>query len=1472
MTIKLYEEIPYESLVDYDEVLDAPLIEKSNFSSDDDVHHDYKGIVLDKDSNVFKVVSGKFRDKKDFYVRLTKRGYIVRKVFEKRVYDWIENNAKSNLDAYLLFSTAFSKWKENNALDEYYIKLLNDMPALNREKIKGSPKTMGKNDMKKTTTESIDMTEASAIMYMPEDEYKVIFGNEDVPLKTIIIQPVIWDATASHVAQAFKKQMFKYPVYDIPDGEEKTAGFDTRHFDNPKLILALIEYIDKVESSTVVKNRLMELRLQEPENKFFINYLTAVDADDTTPKMLQKSVFNSLINKLREPLLSTYAWNHAKSQVGGLQTQEKQRKSEVFDFIFSHLDSPEDQLDLARTLHDVETLLKDRTNYMNPTFRVDGNREEMVADIKKTLDEKKQHLKDIQNSFEQTLINKRNKAQKEHDSTPYINIKGEIKNEISALDSVISNYLKLKGTSKATSAAYARERIANQKIYSPEQEKEIKELRAQNAKIQAQIDNHEIDPEKGQWAQQINNDYIAAIEKDANTEFRLSPEGEKIYNSRKRLDIQGEIETTKQDVDRHNALDRALKALDSKQVFYRNELLTKKEQDKDKEDSSTSSAKLAKDVTSKKKSVDFKNAYNSKSVRPNRPISKEDIGESTAVNAGASIMYNTQPIGGQPRDVFATSNGMLPVCGIFMEDEDGNQRLNDKLFADGKLLPNVKETLLKIAETFFATVKDEISSKLDKVKTILVGSNAGKNYKKTSDIDLHLVFNLKNVSDIEKSLLEEYLNMKRNVFNIRYTPSIKGLPVEVGIEYVEKPSVSADVYNIEEDIWEKQRETSNEELQDIFDLENDIEYKKRIEEIEQALHSADTNIVNNVIEDLYLLRQKGLSQMDAENSKENNIFKKIRDLGYIKQLKDKHAEIVSNELSLAEQKESSFRKELSKVVDAELNNTDDVEYSEFLEKYKRIENEMDDKTEITETRSAEKGYGGDMTARIKRYAKEPYGISLKRIEKMLWFVLHGIHPAIINPGLELYYTSPEKPNKPAVNMSFRVIDFVNSENTSELSVPSPTTKLKLNRMIVEVNTGKTPKNKVTTEMQISVAKLKELLESPINRINVRDLIDKYCRKNRVTEATQDTIDMIFNGLDDKNAKFTEFYKQASEIEEVTTMTPEQLRDLYYFVVEDKNDLMLSIKVVGGTKEPLSVTQRYGARDGSNMPFKPSIRSTLDRCLMQIFNSESTLGHLRKIKPLYVNFLGCPQPGTSKFGEAKTDGIFEKDIYQLRKILNELDIPDYFVYYPANDLAMHRSSKAARSLPDRKWRVVGVNATTPEKVTKVFVTDIAQNVSKRNNMNEMDVDEFRELIKRPENSGTENNYWYDAKVTKAQSTITANKKLSFRAGEAGEWYRATSNEVRAFFEKASQSTYRDAVGQVRDFLNEYDIFMKNGGFKDDLSSSFIEKTKELSAPVEMRIGKNRNGNATFSILLPPSTFFEPAYTERSELDIVNLNLR
>lgn len=101
-------------------------------SGNDAADETYKGVFIDRKTGDFKILTGRFPDKKAMINKygVLGKNYIARKVFEAPVFDWILKNAQSSLDSYLMLSTAFSKWKNNSILDKYYIKMVSEMPEL----------------------------------------------------------------------------------------------------------------------------------------------------------------------------------------------------------------------------------------------------------------------------------------------------------------------------------------------------------------------------------------------------------------------------------------------------------------------------------------------------------------------------------------------------------------------------------------------------------------------------------------------------------------------------------------------------------------------------------------------------------------------------------------------------------------------------------------------------------------------------------------------------------------------------------------------------------------------------------------------------------------------------------------------------------------------------------------------------------------------------------------------------------------------------------------------------------------------------------------------------------------------------------------------------------------------------------------------------------------------------------------------
>ena len=182
----------------------------------------YTGIVLDKEKNAFKVLSGMFHDKKDFYEKMSKRDLILRKCFESKVWDWIVQNAPDPFTGYLMFSTAFSKWRGNNILSDYYVKLLNDIPQLNREARKGDPNSMGK---QKSGWYESKLMESILKEYF-DDEFLDNYNQKRIDngaLKnTVYVYPV------TYAGEIDKSKPSSYTAYIFPEAEGKLRFRDPR--------------------------------------------------------------------------------------------------------------------------------------------------------------------------------------------------------------------------------------------------------------------------------------------------------------------------------------------------------------------------------------------------------------------------------------------------------------------------------------------------------------------------------------------------------------------------------------------------------------------------------------------------------------------------------------------------------------------------------------------------------------------------------------------------------------------------------------------------------------------------------------------------------------------------------------------------------------------------------------------------------------------------------------------------------------------------------------------------------------------------------------------------------------------------------------------------------------------------------------------------------------------------------------------
>lgn len=221
--------------------------------------------------------------------------------------------------------------------------------------------------------------------------------------------------------------------------------------------------------------------------------------------------------------------------------------------------------------------------------------------------------------------------------------------------------------------------------------------------------------------------------------------------------------------------------------------------------------------------------------------------------------------------------------------------LNKKIWdSNNELYPDVKEALKRIVSEYIES--SEIISESDVIDAELVGSNASFNYTKDSDLDLHLVVNMEDLS-CDPEIVQIACNAEKASFNRNYDLSIKGIEIELYVEDVKASTASNGIYSLFKEEWIKFPEPIESK-----NYSTDAEFISKLDElrteVETVLTSANNAIeIQEEINNLYNLRRESI-MIEGEYGFGNQLFKEIRSLGLLDELKEKKYELASKELSL----------------------------------------------------------------------------------------------------------------------------------------------------------------------------------------------------------------------------------------------------------------------------------------------------------------------------------------------------------------------------------------------------------------------------------------------------------------------------------------------------------------------------------------------------------------------------------------------
>jgi hypothetical protein len=233
--------------------------------------------------------------------------------------------------------------------------------------------------------------------------------------------------------------------------------------------------------------------------------------------------------------------------------------------------------------------------------------------------------------------------------------------------------------------------------------------------------------------------------------------------------------------------------------------------------------------------------------------------------------------------------------------------LSDQIFTksdDGfDMREDIRKRLLEISDNFIETLGIELFIH----DIVLTGSLSNYNWSQYSDVDLHILIDFDEIDGMKDkdsivlhTIMKEFFDAKKNVWNEKHNIKIKGFDVELYVQDIDEPHISSGVYSVLNNKWivEPKKETPS--IDDRMILEKGEYYAKLIDNL--ISKSKKENVlpkIENLRKKIKEFRQSGLER-GGEYSYENLTFKLLRRNGYIEKLLKLKTDVTDKKLSITQ--------------------------------------------------------------------------------------------------------------------------------------------------------------------------------------------------------------------------------------------------------------------------------------------------------------------------------------------------------------------------------------------------------------------------------------------------------------------------------------------------------------------------------------------------------------------------------------------
>lgn len=232
---------------------------------------------------------------------------------------------------------------------------------------------------------------------------------------------------------------------------------------------------------------------------------------------------------------------------------------------------------------------------------------------------------------------------------------------------------------------------------------------------------------------------------------------------------------------------------------------------------------------------------------------------------------------------------------IIKQKDSLNPKLWDKDFS---LKNDIRKYLLKNA-LFFLNYLNIENLKISDIT--LTGSSANYNWNDYSDIDIHIIMDITQISN-NLEIVKEFLKTKKDIWNNSHNIKIKGIDVELYVQDVNEEHTSTGVFSILNNKW------ISKPIKQMISIDvNNIKHKTLdiINIIDMILNIKDKDTayiyVKKIKDKIKKYRQSGLNEF-GEYSTENLVFKLLRNYGYLDKLEEFKNTLIDNKLTLENEK------------------------------------------------------------------------------------------------------------------------------------------------------------------------------------------------------------------------------------------------------------------------------------------------------------------------------------------------------------------------------------------------------------------------------------------------------------------------------------------------------------------------------------------------------------------------------------------